>query len=88
MLAGGATAAAGPIGFIGLLAPHLARMIVGPHQGWIMAYSIVLAPAVLGVSDVIGRVITSGEVPVGVVTAFVGAPLLIYMVRKYRIPEV
>ena len=53
-----------------------------------MAYSIVLAPAVLGVSDVIGRVITSGEVPVGVVTAFVGAPLLIYMVRKYRIPEV
>lgn len=88
LLAGGATAAAGPIGFIGLLAPHLARMIVGPHQGWIMAYSIVLAPAVLGVSDVIGRVITSGEVPVGVVTAFVGAPLLIYMVRKYRIPEV
>ena len=88
LLAGGATAAAGPIGFIGLLAPHLSRMIVGPHQGWIMAYSIVLAPAVLGVSDVIGRVITSGEVPVGVVTAFVGAPLLIYMVRKYRIPEV
>ncbi|MGV0368984.1 MULTISPECIES: iron ABC transporter permease [Corynebacterium] len=88
LLAGGATAAAGPIGFIGLLAPHLSRMIVGPHQGWIMAYSIVLAPAVLGVSDVIGRVITAGEVPVGVVTAFVGAPLLIYMVRKYRIPEV
>lgn len=87
LLAGGATAAAGPIGFIGLLAPHLARMMVGPHQGWIMAYSILLAPAVLGVSDVLGRIITSGEVPVGVVTAFVGAPLLIYMVRKYRVPE-
>ncbi len=87
LLAGGATAAAGPIGFIGLLAPHLARMIVGPHQGWIMAYSILIAPAVLGVSDVIGRVITSGEVPVGVVTAFVGAPLLIFMVRRHRVPE-
>ncbi|BAU97059.1 ABC transporter permease [Corynebacterium suranareeae] len=88
LLAGGATAAAGPIGFIGLLAPHLSRMVVGPHQGWIMAYCVVLAPAILGVSDVIGRVITAGEVPVGVVTAFVGAPLLIYMVRKYRMPEV
>lgn len=87
LLAGGATAAAGPIGFIGLLAPYIARMLVGPHQGWIMAYSILIAPAVLGFSDVIGRVIVKGEVPVGVVTAFVGAPLLIFMVRHYRMPE-
>lgn len=87
LLAGGATAAAGPIGFIGLLAPHLSRMLVGPHQGWIMAYSVLAAPAVLGVSDVLGRVLTSGEVPVGVVTAFVGAPLLVYMVRRFRVPE-
>jgi iron complex transport system permease protein len=88
LLAGGATAAAGPIGFLGLLAPHLARMVVGPHQGWIMAYSVLIAPIVLGFADVLGRVITAGEVPVGVVTAFIGAPVLIYMVRRFRVSEV
>lgn len=87
LLAGGATAAAGPIGFIGLLAPHLARMVVGPHQGWIMAYSVLIAPIVLGLADSLGRVLTTGEVPVGVVTAFVGAPVLIYMVRRFRVSE-
>ncbi|WP_336641807.1 iron chelate uptake ABC transporter family permease subunit [Microbacterium sp. USHLN272] len=88
LLAGGATAAAGPIGFLGLLAPHLARMIVGPHQGWILAYSVLIAPTVMGFADVLGRVITAGEVPVGVVTAFIGAPVLIYMVRRFRVSEV
>lgn len=87
LLAGGATATAGPIGFIGLLAPHLARMFAGPHQGWIMAYSILLAPTVLGLADVLGRIIIAGEVPVGVVTAFIGAPVLIYMVRRSRVSE-
>ncbi|WP_205847530.1 FecCD family ABC transporter permease [Plantibacter flavus] len=88
LLAGGATAAAGPIGFLGLLAPHIARMIVGPHQGWILAYSVLIAPTVMGFADVLGRVITAGEVPVGVVTAFIGAPVLIYMVRRSRVSEV
>ena len=88
LLAGAATAAAGPIGFLGLLAPHLARMVVGPHQGWILAYSVLIAPAVMGFADVLGRVITSGEVPVGVVTAFIGAPVLIAMVRRLRVSEV
>lgn len=88
LLAGGATAATGPIGFIGLLAPHVARMIVGPHQGWIMAYSVLVAPTVLGFADTVGRVITQGEVPVGVVTAFIGAPVLIFMVRRFRVAEV
>ncbi|MBD8537376.1 iron chelate uptake ABC transporter family permease subunit, partial [Plantibacter sp. CFBP 13570] len=55
LLAGGATAAAGPIGFLGLLAPHIARMIVGPHQGWILAYSVLIAPTVTGFADVLGR---------------------------------
>jgi iron complex transport system permease protein len=88
LLAGGATAAAGPIGFLGLLAPHIARMIVGPHQGWILAYSVLIAPTVMGFADVLGRVITAGEVPVGIVTAFIGAPVLIYMVRRFRVSEV
>lgn len=87
LLAGGATAATGPIAFIGLLAPHLSRLLIGPHQGWIMAYSIIAAPAILGFSDVLGRVLISGEIPVGVVTPFIGAPLLIYMVRRFRVSE-
>lgn len=85
LLAGGATAIAGPVAFVGLMVPHLARWIVGPDQRWIIPYSVVLAPTVLLVSDVIGRVILwPSEVPVGVVTAFVGAPVLIHLVRRTK----
>ncbi|HEY9315118.1 FecCD family ABC transporter permease [Williamsia sp.] len=83
LLCGAATAAAGPIAFVGLMVPHVARWIVGPDQRWIMAYTLVGAPILLLLSDVIGRVIVRpGEMPVGVVTAFVGAPVLIFLVRR------
>ncbi len=83
LLAGGATAIAGPIGFVGLMVPHVARWIVGPHQRWIFAYSILLAPALLLASDILGRIVMRpGEIPVGIVTAFVGAPVLIALVRR------
>ncbi len=85
LLAGGATAVAGPIGFVGLMVPHVARWFVGPHQGWIFAYSIVLAPSLLLASDILGRVVIApGEIPVGIVTAFVGAPVLIGLVRRKK----
>ncbi|MFP5022495.1 FecCD family ABC transporter permease [Pseudonocardia phyllosphaerae] len=85
LLAGGATAIAGPIGFVGLMVPHLARWFVGPHQRWILAFSILLAPSLLLVSDVLGRILMRpSEVPVGIVTAFVGAPVLIALVRRRR----
>jgi iron complex transport system permease protein len=85
LLAGGATAIAGPIGFVGLMVPHVARWFVGPHQGWIFAYSIVLAPSLLLASDILGRVVIApGEIPVGIVTAFVGAPVLIGLVRRKK----
>lgn len=84
-LAGPATALAGPIGFLGLMVPHLARWITGPHQVWIIAYSALIAPIILVTSDVLARVILSpGEVPVGVLTAFVGAPVLIVLVRRRK----
>lgn len=83
LLVGAATAAAGPIGFVALMIPHVARWIVGPDQRWIMAYTMLGAPILLLISDIIGRVvIRPGEMPVGVVTAFVGAPVLIYLVRR------
>ncbi|MCA0453249.1 MAG: iron chelate uptake ABC transporter family permease subunit [Chloroflexi bacterium] len=88
LLAGGATAIAGPIGFVGLMVPHVARWIVGPHQRWIFAYSIFLAPSLLLVSDILGRVVMRpGEIPVGIVTAFVGAPVLIALVRRRKASE-
>ncbi|UGQ11401.1 iron chelate uptake ABC transporter family permease subunit [Yinghuangia sp. ASG 101] len=88
LLAGGATAIAGPVGFVGLMVPHVARWLVGPNQPWIVALSALLAAILLVASDVIGRVITRpGEVPVGVVTAFVGAPLLVVLIRRNQVRE-
>lgn len=85
LLAGGATAIAGPIGFIGLMVPHVARWIVGPHQRWIFAYSVLMAPSLLLASDILGRIaMRPGEIPVGIVTAFLGAPVLIALVRRKR----
>ncbi|MET0316640.1 MAG: iron chelate uptake ABC transporter family permease subunit [Rhodococcus fascians] len=86
LLAGGATAIAGPIGFVGLMIPHVARWIVGPDQRWIIGYTLVLAPSLLLAADIVGRVvIRPGEFPVGIVTAFVGAPVLIYLVRRAKV---
>ncbi|GLZ01105.1 ABC transporter permease [Actinoplanes sp. NBRC 103695] len=85
LLAGGATAIAGPIGFVGLMVPHVARWIVGPDQRWIFAYSALLGPILLLASDILGRVVMRpGEIPVGIVTAFVGAPVLIALVRQKK----
>ncbi|MFB8227993.1 iron chelate uptake ABC transporter family permease subunit [Cellulosimicrobium sp. NPDC055967] len=85
LLCGAATAAAGPIAFVGLMVPHVARWTVGPDQRWILPYSAVLAPVLLLVSDVVGRVVVMpGELQVGIVTAFVGAPVLIALVRRSK----
>jgi ABC-type Fe3+-siderophore transport system permease subunit len=85
LLAGGATAVAGPIVFVGIMVPHVARWIVGPHQRWIFAYSAVLGAGLLLTSDILGRVVMwPGEIPVGVITAFVGAPVLIALVRRKK----
>jgi iron complex transport system permease protein len=85
LLAGGATAIAGPIGFVGLMVPHVARWIVGPDQRWILAFTVALAPLLLLIADITGRlVMRPAEIPVGIVTAFVGAPVLIALIRRRR----
>lgn len=85
---GTAVAAAGPIGFIGLTIPHIARAICGPDYRWIMAWSIVLAPSLLLGADVVGRLVARpGELQVGIVTAFVGAPFFILLVRRRKLAE-
>lgn len=86
ILAGAATAAAGPIAFVGLTVPHVARAITGPNYRWILPYSMLLAPILLLGADVVGRVIAPpGEVQVGIVTAFLGAPVFIALVRRRKL---
>ncbi|MFF2053993.1 FecCD family ABC transporter permease [Leifsonia sp. NPDC058194] len=86
LLCGSATAAVGPIAFVGLVVPHLARWVVGGDYRWILAYSAVVAPTLLLACDVIGRVVAMpGELQVGVVMAFVGAPLFIALVRRRKL---
>jgi iron complex transport system permease protein len=88
VLAGAATAAAGPIGFIGLTIPHIARAICGPDYRWILPYSLVTAPILLLGADVIGRLLARpSEVQVGIITAVVGAPFFIMLVRRRRLAE-
>jgi iron complex transport system permease protein len=83
LLAGAATAGAGPIGFVGLMVPHAVRWFTGPDWRWILAYATLAAPALLLAADVVGRVIIPpAELPAGIVTAFVGAPVLIWLIRK------
>lgn len=85
LLCGAATAAVGPIAFLGLVMPHFARRIGGPDERWVMAYSMVLAPALLLAADIIGRLILPhGEMQAGIVTAVIGAPVLIVLVRRAR----
>lgn len=85
MLAGAATAAAGPIGFVGLMVPHAVRWFTGPDWRWICAYSLCAAPALLLAADIVGRVVVPpGELPAGIVTAFIGAPVLIWLVRRSK----
>ncbi|WP_240796705.1 iron ABC transporter permease [Streptomyces sp. RFCAC02] len=88
LLCGAATALCGPIVFVGLVVPHIARAITGADYRWILPYSAVLAPALLLLSDIIGRVVARpGEVQVGIVTAVLGAVPFILLVRARKVAE-
>ncbi|WP_308250932.1 iron chelate uptake ABC transporter family permease subunit [Nonomuraea rhizosphaerae] len=83
LLTGAATAAVGPIGFVGLMVPHAVRWIVGPDQRWIFAFTVICAPILLLGADIVGRVlIRPAELQAGIVTAFMGAPVLIWLIRR------
>ncbi|WP_369206758.1 FecCD family ABC transporter permease [Streptomyces sp. PU-14G] len=83
VLTGAGVAAAGPLAFVGLAVPHLARALVGGSHRWLLPMAALLGPVVLLVSDVLGRlVMRPGEVPAGVMTALVGVPFLVTLVRR------
>jgi iron complex transport system permease protein len=88
LLVGGAVAAAGPIAFVGLVVPFLARALVGPDLRRVLAVSLLLGPVVVLIADVASRVlIRPYEMPLGVVTALLGAPVLVAVVRATRLPS-
>ncbi|MBS4536790.1 iron chelate uptake ABC transporter family permease subunit [Clostridium sp. D2Q-14] len=89
MLSGATTAIAGPIGFIGLMIPHSIRLIFGSNLKGVVPLSAIGGAALLIISDILGRVIGSpGEIQVGIITAFLGAPILIIIARKAKVKAI
>ncbi|NUO46551.1 MAG: iron chelate uptake ABC transporter family permease subunit [Streptomyces sp.] len=85
VLCGAATAACGPIVFVGLMVPHVVRSFTGPDLRWILPYAAILSPVLLLGADVIGRVVARpAELQVGIVTAIIGGPVFIFLVRRRR----
>lgn len=82
VLSGSAVALAGPIGFVGLVIPHVVRMFAGIDYRWVLPYSALLGASFLVISDLIGRILVRPyEMPVGIITAAIGGPIFIYLVR-------
>lgn len=83
VLAGSSVALAGPIGFVGLVVPHMVRLGVGVDYRWILPYAMLAGGILLSVADIAARVvIRPQELPVGIMTALVGAPFFIYLARS------
>ncbi|HLU60052.1 MAG TPA: iron chelate uptake ABC transporter family permease subunit [Pseudonocardia sp.] len=88
VLAGTATAVAGPVAFVGLVVPHAARILVGPAHVRLLPLSALLGALVLLLADVVGRVVVRPEeVQVGVTAAVLGGPVFLYLVRRRRVPQ-
>ena len=82
LLSGAATAAVGPIAFVGLMTPHLARWLWGNDHRWMLPGTLLITPCLLLAADILGRLMVPGELRVAVVTALLGAPMLIVLVRR------
>ncbi|MFC0270880.1 FecCD family ABC transporter permease [Metabacillus herbersteinensis] len=83
ILAGGSVAISGPIGFVGIVIPHLARFLIGNDHRWVIPYCAVLGGILLVVSDIGARyIVMPEEVPVGVMTAIIGTPFFVYIARR------
>ncbi|MFC9789790.1 FecCD family ABC transporter permease [Rhodococcus sp. NPDC127528] len=86
LLTGASTAACGPIAFVGLVVPHVARSITGPDYRWLVPYAGLLGGIMVLLADMIGRVVVRpGELQVGIVLAMFGAPFFIALVRRRKL---
>jgi iron complex transport system permease protein len=88
VLCGAATAVAGPIAFVGLVIPHLCRLLVGTDHRWLLPFSAIAGACLLVFADIIGRVVARPEeIEVGIITALIGAPFFIWIVRRQKVRE-
>lgn len=88
VLVGAATAVAGPIAFVGLVIPHVCRLLVGTDHRWLVPFSALGGAILLVGADVVGRIIARPtEVEVGILTALIGAPFFIWIVRRQKVRE-
>lgn len=86
LLCGAITAVCGPIGFVGLIVPHLCRALAGPDYRWLLPFSALSGACLLLAADIAGRIAARpGEVDVGIVTALLGAPFFIAIVRRQKV---
>jgi len=80
-----AVSVSGIIGFVGLVVPHIVRLLVGPGHRSLLPVSLLVGASMMGVADLLSRtVIAPNEIPVGVVTTLLGAPLFVYLLRRGR----
>jgi iron complex transport system permease protein len=88
VLCGAATAVAGPIWFVGLVVPHLCRLLVGVDHRWLLPFTALAGACLLTASDVVGRIVARPtELDVGILTALIGAPFFIAIVRRQKVRE-
>lgn len=88
IIAGGAVAAAGPIGFVGLAIPHMVRAFTGPDYRWVLPISAIYGALLLAGADVVGRlVLEPAELEASIVMGIVGAPFFIYLARRRSLPS-
>ncbi|SIQ00861.1 iron complex transport system permease protein [Rhizobium sp. RU33A] len=88
VLCGAATAVCGPIGFVGLVVPHACRLLVGVDHRWLLPFSAIGGAILLTASDILGRLAARpSELEVGVVTALIGAPVFIFIVRQQKVRD-
>lgn len=85
LVTGAAVATSGLIGFVGLIVPHAVRLVVGPDHKVLVPLSALAGATFLVIADIIARtILPSGELPIGVITAFLGGPFFIYLLRTHR----
>lgn len=88
LLCGATTAICGPIGFLGLVVPHVCRLVVGVDNRWLLPFSALGGACLLVSADIVGRIVARpGEIDVGIITALIGAPFFIWIVRRQRVRE-
>lgn len=86
VLCGAATAVTGPIAFVGLVVPHACRLMFGVDHRWVLPFSAIVGASLLTAADVLGRILTRpSEIDVGIITAIIGAPIFIWIVRRSKV---